>query len=153
VGDREREIEMAHRAVALNPNSFTAWFAMGWACLFARQPEEAVRSFERAIRLSPVDPMQPRAFVGMGLAFIELGRFDEAIVVGKKARRQISHSAVYRCLASAFAHLGRDVEAQEAVARLLELEPTSTISALVARAATPDLPLYIEGLRKAGLPE
>ena len=56
VGDRESEIEMADRAVALNPNSFIAWNARGWVYRIAGQPEEAVRSFERAIRLSPVDP-------------------------------------------------------------------------------------------------
>ena len=30
VGDSESAIEMADRAVALNPNSFTAWHARGW---------------------------------------------------------------------------------------------------------------------------
>ena len=30
VGDSEREIEMADRAVALNPNSFNAWNGRGW---------------------------------------------------------------------------------------------------------------------------
>jgi len=49
---------------------------------------------------------------------IELRRFDEAVVIAKKARRQSpSYSASYRCLASAFAHLGRDAEARKAAAR------------------------------------
>jgi adenylate cyclase len=115
---------------------------------------EAVRSFERAIRLSPLDPTLHRAFVGMGLAFIDLGRFDEAIVAGKKAQRQNpSFSGVYRCLASAFAHLGRDAEAREAAARSLEVDPAFTISALIPRYGSSNWKLYIEGLRKAGLPE
>jgi len=82
-------------------------------------PEEAVRSFERAMRMSPVDPLLHRLAVGMAMAFIELRRFDEAIVAGKKALRQHpSFASAYRCLASAFAHLGRDAEAREAAARL-----------------------------------
>ena len=154
VGDSESAIEMADRAVALNPNSFTAWLARGWVYRNAGQPEEAVRSFERAIRMSPVDPTLHRAFVGMGMAFIELGRFDEAIVAGKKAQRQNpSYSTAYRCLASAFAHLGRDAEAREAVARLLEVDPAFTISAFIARGGPSNAKLLIEGLRKAGLPE
>ena len=117
-------------------------------------PEEAVRSFERAIRMSPVDPRLHRSFSGMGLAFIELRRFDEAIVAGKKARRQNpSYPAAYRCLASAFAHLGRDAEAREAAARLLEVDPDFTISAWIARGGQSNAKLLIEGLRKAGLPE
>jgi adenylate cyclase len=154
VGDSESEIELADRAVALNPNSFTAWLARGWVYRNAGQPEEAVRSFERAIQMSPVDPALYRAFVGMGTALIELRRFDEAIVAGKKAQRQNpSYSAIYRVLASAFAHLGRDAEAREAVARSLEVDPASTVSALIARPGSSYRKLYIEGLRKAGLPE
>ena len=79
---------MADRAVALNPNSFRRWTARGWVYRDAGLPEEAVRSFERAIRMSPVDPLLHRSFVGMGMALIELRRFDEAIVAGKKAQRQ-----------------------------------------------------------------
>ena len=124
VGDCESGVELADRAVALNPNSYEAWSCRGWVYRTAGLPEEAVRSFERAIRMSPVDPLLHLSFAGMGFAFIELRRFDEAIVAGKKAQRQNpSYSAAYRCLASAFAHLGRDAEAREAAARLLELDP------------------------------
>ena len=153
VGDCESEIELADRAVALNPNSFLAWSCKGQVYRIAGLLEEAVRSFERAIRMSPVDPRLHLAFGGMGVAFIELGRFDEAIVMGKKALRQNpSYSLAYRCLASAFAHLGRDDEAREAAARLLQLDPVFTISALIARGGYSSKVL-IEGLRKAGLPE
>jgi adenylate cyclase len=154
VGDSESEIEMADRAVALNPNSFQAWNNRGWVYRNAGLPEEAIRSFERAIRMSPVDPLLHRSFTGMGYALIELGRFDEAIAAGKKAQRQNpSFPVAYRCLASAFAHLGRDAEAREAVARVFEHDPGFTISAWIARGGQSNAKLLIEGLRKAGLPE
>jgi adenylate cyclase len=88
VGDSESEIEMVDRAVALNPNSYIAWQARGWVHKIAALQSEEFRSFEGAIRMSPIDPMLHRAFIGMGMAFIELRRFDEAVVAGKKARRQ-----------------------------------------------------------------
>jgi len=154
LGDSEREIEMADRAVALNPNSFRAWSCRGQVHRTAGLPEEAVRSFERAIRMSPVDSRLYVTFAGMGLALIELGRFDEAIVAGKKAQRQNpSYSQAYRCLAAAFAHLGRDAEAREAAARVLDTDPAFTISAWIARGGQTNSKLLIEGLRKAGLPE
>ncbi len=104
--------------------------------------------------MSPVDPQLHQPLVGIGMAFIELGRFDEAIVAGKKALRQNpSFSVAYRCLASAFAHLGRDAEAREAAARLLEVDPAFTISGWIARGGQSNSHLRIEGLRKAGLPE
>ena len=154
VGDHESAIELADRAVALNPNSYQAWGCRGHVYRVAGLPEEAVRSFERAMRMSPVDPLLHVTFAGMGLAFIELGRFDEAIVAGKKALRQNpSFSAAYRCLASAFAHLGRAAEAREAAARVLEVDPGFTISAWIARGGQSNAKLLMEGLRKAGLPE
>ncbi len=155
VGDCEVEIEMGDRAVALNPNSYHAWSRRGWVYKIAGQPEEAVRSFERAMRMSPVDPQQFTTLTGMGFAFIELGRFDEAIVAGKKALRQNpSYPGPYRCLASAFAHLGWDAEAREAAAGVLELDPAFTISAWIARSRLSiNAKLMIEGFRKAGLPK
>jgi adenylate cyclase len=153
VGDSEGEIEMADRAAALNPNSFNTWNCRGQVYRIAGLPEEAIRSFERAIRMSPVDPRLSGTFTGIGQALIELRRFDEAFVVLKKALRQTpSNSGTYRCLACAFAHLGRDAEAQAAAARVLEMDPAFTISALTARVPK-NSKLFIEGLRKAGLPE
>ena len=153
VGDSEAEIEMADRAVALNPNSWITWNGRGHVYMVAGLPEEAIRSFERAVRVSPVDPRLYLTLTGIGLALIELRRFDEAIVVGKKALRQNpSYVATYNCLASAFAHLGRDAEAHDAAARVLEIDPAFTISAFIAR-GTQSFLLQIEGLRKAGLPE
>ena len=154
VGDSESEIEMADRAVSLNPNSWIAWNSRGWVYEIAGLPEEAVRSFEHAIRISPVDPGLHRAFCGLGFALIELGRFDEAIVAGKKAQRQNpSYATAYRCLAAAFAHLGRSSEAREAVAYMLEVDPAFTISSRMGRVRRLHVKLLIEGLRKAGLPE
>jgi adenylate cyclase len=154
VGDCESAIEMADRAVALNPNSFQAWSCRGWAHKVAGLPEEAIQSFERAVRVSPVDPMLDRAFTGIGYAFTELRRFDEAVAAAKKAlRHNPLFSPAHRCLASAFAHLGRDEEAREVAARLLEFDPAFTISAWIARGGQSNAKLMIEGLRKAGLPE
>jgi adenylate cyclase len=154
VGDCERAIEIADRAVALNPNSFFAWHCRGWVYREAGLPEESLQSFERAMRMSPADPLLHRSFTGMGLALIELRRFDEAIVAGKKAQRQNpAYPGIDRCLASAFAHLGRDAEAHEAATRVLEVDPTFTITSWVARGGQSNSKLLIEGLRKAGLPE
>jgi adenylate cyclase len=154
VGDCESEIEIADRAVALNPNSFNAWHYRGWVYKIAGLPEEAVRSFELAIRMSPVDPRLHLLFSGMGLALTELRRFDEAIVAGKKAQRQNpSYATAYRCLTAALAHLGRDAEARDAAARVFELDPAFTISTWIARGGQTNSKLLIEGLRKVGLPE
>ena len=148
--------EMVDRAVALNPNSAFAWNQRGHAYLFGGQAAEALRSFERSIRLNPLDPMLYTTLAGMGIAYIELRRFDEAVAVARKAARQNQdYAATYRCLASALAHLGREAEVRKAVSRLLELEPDFRISEWVKRGAQwhKHNKLMIEGIRKAGLPE
>jgi TolB-like protein len=120
VGDNERAVEMADRAVALNSNSCHAWNCRGHVYRIAGLQEEAVASFERAMRVSPVDPFLAHSFAGIGYAFIELRRFDEAIAAGKKALRlNPYHPGAYRNLASAFAHLGCYAEANEALIQSL----------------------------------
>ena len=145
---------MSYHKNLINPNSYEAWNSRGWVYNIAGLPEEAARSFERAIRMSPVDPWLHLAFDGMSRAYIQLRRFDEAIVAAKKALRHVaSYPSAHRSLASAFAHLGRDAEAREAAARVFEFDPGFTISAWVARGGQSNAKLLIEGLRKAGLPE
>jgi adenylate cyclase len=113
-GDLDIAREMVDRAVALNPNAAIAWEQRGWTYQIAGQPEEAIRSFERAIRLSPFDPWLFSTLAGMGTTFIGLGRFDEAVVVAKKAlQKNQTYGAAFRCLAAALAHLGRDEEARK----------------------------------------
>jgi adenylate cyclase len=146
--------EMVDRAVALNPNAALAWGERGWTYQRAKQSEEAIRSFERAIRLSPFDPLLPSRLTGMGIAFIDLGRFDEAVAMAKKALSQNqTFRAAYRCLAAALAHLGRDAEARKTVAQFLEMDPHFRISEYVARSGQWQAQMLIDGLRKAGLPE
>ncbi|HWZ37516.1 MAG TPA: tetratricopeptide repeat protein [Bradyrhizobium sp.] len=153
-GDFDTAREMVDRAVALNPNTTVAWSQRGWTYLIAGQPEEAIRSFERAIRLSPFDPSLFTRFTGMSAAFIGLGRFDEAVAAAKTAiQTKPTVAMAYRCLAAALAHLGRDAEARKTAAELLELEPDFRISGWLARSGHWRSQMFIEGLRKAGLPE
>jgi adenylate cyclase len=147
--------EMVDRAVASNPNSAFVWGQRGFTYQLAGQPEEAIRSFERAIRLSPFDPLLSSRFTGMGIAFIGLGRFDEAVAAAKNALETQTYGAAYLCLAAALAHLGRDAEAEarKTVTQLLEIEPDFRISEWVARNGQWQAQMFIDGLRKAGLSE
>jgi len=154
IGDHETAIDYVERAVASNPNSYAVWNHRGWVYLVAGRYEEAIRSFERCIRVSPFDPNIHNAFAGIGHALIALRRFDEAVAFFKRALRQNSSDGIaFRGLASTLAHLGRDAEAREALARMLEIDPAYTVSGRFSRSAQTTLKPLIEGLRKAGLPE
>jgi hypothetical protein len=81
-------------------------------------------------------------------------RVTAATRLALKCAAAATGMSTYRCLAYAFAHLGRDAEAREAAARMLEVDPAfTTISAWIAGGGQSKSKLLIEGLRKAGLPE
>jgi len=150
IGDHETAIDYVERAVASNPNSYAVWNHRGWVYLVAGRYEEAIRSFERCIRVSPFDPNIHNAFAGIGHALIALRRFDEAVAFFKRALRQNSSDGIaFRGLASALAHLGRDAEAREALARLREINPAYAVSGAPSQIAQSHK-LLIEGLLKAG---
>jgi adenylate cyclase len=144
--------QMVDRAIALNPNAVYAWYQRGWICLIGGQPEEAIQSFERCVRMSPFDPALVLTFTGLSFAFIHLGRFDEAIAAAKNAiNRNQTYAPAHRCLAAALTVLGRDADARMAVDQALEIEPDFRVSEMIARHLRN--PIVIDALRKAGFPE
>jgi adenylate cyclase len=149
-GDAATAREMVDRAVALNPNSAIAWSYRGFVHVYAGLSEEALRSYEHAMRLSPLDPMQFGSLAMMSLAYIGLGRFDEAVIAARKSiGKHATFMPAHYCLASALAHLGREEEARQVTRQILQLQPDFRISKRRGRGSA----AYLEGLQKAGLPE
>jgi adenylate cyclase len=146
--------EMVDRAVELNPNSARAWSKRGWAYRYMKKADEAFISFERAIRLSPVDPRLYDTLTGVASTLIMLSRDDEAAA---RARRALAlnprFTSAYRCLAAALAYLGRGAEAKQAANALLEIEPSFRINAWANYGGRWQGQRFLDGLRLAGLPE
>jgi adenylate cyclase len=146
--------EMVDRAVALNPNSARAWSERGWTYRYMKKAEEALVSFERAVRLSPVDPRLYDTLTGVASTLIILGRDDEAVA---RARRALAlnprFTSAYRCLAASLAYLGHNAEAKKAAEALLEIEPSFRIDAWANYGGQWQGQRFLDGLRLAGLPE
>jgi adenylate cyclase len=155
----ELETGAAHieRALALNPNSAAAWSASGFVRNLLGEQDDAIRRFERAMRLTLLDPFAYYACAGMGAACLFAGRYDEAVSWARKASQEQPNSATaWRIAAIAYALSDRIAEAREAMTRPREIHPGLRQSNL-ARLAPPfrrpeDLARWTEGLRKAGLP-
>ncbi len=73
------------RACALNPNSAMAWYVSGATRNFLGETASAIAKFERAIRLSPVDPLLHQFLGGMAFALNLEGRHEEAVAVAERA--------------------------------------------------------------------
>jgi adenylate cyclase len=150
---------MIDHALMLNPNSALAWFFRGWVAAMQDQADPAIESLQRAMRLSPLDPLRWTFFVGMSFANMKARRFGEAIDwADRRLREQPRNASAYRLKAVACAHLDRAEEARECTRRVLELQPAFTISGwqrtIGAFVGAPEtLAMWVDGLRKAGLPE
>ena len=59
---------LLERAVTLDPNSAWAWQRLGWLENYSDLHKQALEQFERAMQLSPLNPMNFNIFVGMGSA-------------------------------------------------------------------------------------
>jgi adenylate cyclase len=154
--EHEIGLSAVERSLALNPNGATAWSAGGYIRLYLCHSEQAIGCFEKALRLSPLDPELYRAICGIAFAQLISGRFDEAVSTAKKALQANSrYSTTIRVLASAYANLNAEADARRTVQRLLELEPRLSLSSLIRRSPRcgPEMEIYVGGLRKAGLPE
>ena len=85
---------LLERAFALDPNSAWAWQRLGWLENYSDQPFE---QFERAMRLSPLNPMNFNIFVGMGSANEVAERYDEAAANYRRTLEKRPHAAwIYR---------------------------------------------------------
>ena len=146
------------RALVLNPNSSASWNASGWVHMYLGEYASAIEHFERAMRLSPLDPLTYFASTGMAFAHAFAGRYDEAISWATKAlHEQPNWATALRVAAMANALSDRMVEARAAMACLREVDPALRLGN-VDRVAPPlrraeDRVRFLESLRKAGLPE
>ena len=57
VGEHETAAAGIDRALKLNPNSALAWRAHGYLSCFRNRPGPAIKAFQHAMQLSPLDPL------------------------------------------------------------------------------------------------
>ena len=157
VGDLDDGAAVLDQALVLNPNLAVAWTFSGWVRIFLGEHEMALEHFARSMRLSPLDPLMYVAQNGIALAHFCTGRYDEASSWAEKALLESpNYYPALRVFAASNALAGRLEDAQKAMARLCEMDPTVRVSDLrdlILRRRPEDVTRYAEGLRKAGLPE
>jgi len=147
---------LLERAVTLDPNAAWAWSRLGWLENYADQPQKAIGNFERALRLSPIDPMNFNNYVGIGSAHEVAQEYDKAVAFYRRALEERPNASwIYRNLAASLSEAGRVEEAKQAFADLIRSYPDLTVSkfkrAMVFSPAVLDR--MAENLRKLGLPD
>jgi adenylate cyclase len=148
---------LLERAVTLDPNAAWAWSRLGWLENYADQPQRAIGNFERALRLSPIDPMNFNNYVGLGSAHEVAQEYDEAVGFYRRALEERPNAGwIYRNLASSLSGAGRVGEAKEAFKEMMmrnyaDLTVSKFKQAMVFSPIS--LNRMAENLRKLGLPD
>jgi adenylate cyclase len=143
---------VADAGLAINPNFAPLFVARIVAENSLGHFEQAKVDAQRAMQLSPRDPLIGIFHVDAGDAEISLGHFDAAIDEYRKAIDSgTPQFFAYSNLAAAYAHAGKMDEAKAALAEARRLNPAITVKWM--KEHTPNLPAVFGGLRKAGLPE
>jgi len=157
-GQYEKGIEEAERAVALDPNSADAHIHLGAVLHNAGRREEAIPIIKRAIRLNPIAPAM--YFVVLGRTYRSLGRYEEAIEACKNAvQRNPDFLFAHVILAGTYSLTGKEEQARAAGKEVLRIDPNFSLDSFGKRREKligdnkTELKLFIDALRKAGLPD
>jgi len=155
-GDHEKAIAKSRRAIALSPNNSDVYGSLGNILAWADRPEDAISVIKKASRLNPIPTW--RQLVFSGNAYYIAGRYEEALAYFKRLQEKDPDNLwAYITPASIYGQLGREKEARAAAKELLRLNPKFSIKhwekmgAFSKKRETWDQ--WIDGLRKAGLPE
>jgi tetratricopeptide (TPR) repeat protein len=155
--DLEGGATLIDRALVLNPNLTTGWYASGWVRAFLGEADVAIDHLARAMRLSPLDPLMFLMQALTALAHFVAGRYAEAAEWAAKAvREQPNFLGAIRNLAVSNALSGHLEEAQKALALARHLDPGLRLANLKDRVGpfrAKDFARFAEGMRLAGLPD
>ncbi len=145
------------RGLAVNPNVTQAWTLSAWLRVWRGEPDLALEHVAHAMRMSPLDPSVSIMHGATAYAHFLASHYDMASSCAEKAMRD---NPIFLLAISVFAAsnalAGRLEPAQLGMARALECNPDLRISNLRDLAPfrrAEDLARFVEGLRKAGLPE
>jgi TolB-like protein len=156
-GDLDSGIALLDRAIFLNPNLASAWFLGGFLRTWHGECEDAIEHFERAMRLSPVDPELYRMQAGIAMAHLFAGRIEMASVWAERSYSNLpSFLMVVALIAATRALSGRHEDAKRAIAQLRKLDPAlrvSNVTHWLPISRPEHLSIFADGLRKAGLAE
>jgi adenylate cyclase len=151
--DYDKAIAEGKLATELAPNSAFAATIFGWTLRSVGQYEDAMKEYDRALRLDPLDTQLLLTHVGT--TYLMMRRYDDSISACKKALQKNPKSlAAHLTLAMAYSSLDKMEEAHAAASDVLKISPNFSVEHFAK--ALPykyeeDRVFMADALRKAGL--
>lgn len=155
-----KDFDLAFRrfeaARQINANAAPAWMWSAAAHAFMGNGPRAIEEINRAMALSPYDPLMYAYNGYASSAYLVDGQHERAIECALRSLRENrTYTGVHRLLVIALVLAGRENEARASARRLLDLEPGLTVAGFRRRypgSASPHADLFCDALAKAGIP-
>ena len=151
----EEAIKEGERAIELNPNGALAHAGLGFILSYSGKPDIAIKLVKHALRLDPI-PL-PYISTFLIIAYRTNGQYEKAIECAEKSLRgnpdQLTPTLT---LAASYSSLNRIEATKKAVKEVLRIDPNFSLDYLAKTLPIKHqktLEIFIEALRKAGLPE
>jgi class 3 adenylate cyclase/TolB-like protein len=126
--DHDVAQEKYEQALRINPNDSMAWLLKGTLHAFRGEGEVAVNNTERALKLSPLDPLRYFYDSLAATAALSACQYERAIELANRSlRANRIHTSTYRALAISQWQLGLRDDARKTVSELMRLEPSLSI--------------------------
>jgi Flp pilus assembly protein TadD len=155
--DVGRVFSSARRAIELNPNFALAHSFLGVAYALNGRGPEAFEWIERARRLSPRDMFRDEFELHTSFAYFQVADYAKAAEFAAKASvPRPEHVYPHLILAICYAYLGALDGARDEVAKIERLVPGASIATAEMGCVcldAADKARFLDGLRKAGLPD
>ncbi|WP_353313828.1 adenylate/guanylate cyclase domain-containing protein [Shimia sp. NS0008-38b] len=144
-------------ALRQSSSDFVTLALSGWSYIWIGDNTAAIDCFKKALVLGGKSPWALSIRGGLAMATLQVGDDEAAVRLAKEGLNlNVGYATLYRVLAAAHAHLGRQGEAIESLETALLLHPDDSIASILARnvfAIEGEENHYISGLRKAGMRE
>jgi len=158
--DFEKAIRALQTALQRNPHYAAAHYTLGNVYITCGKLEEGIESVRKAIALSPQDSWMGGFYARLAQAYLCGQDYEQA---RRYAEEALALSGPVNWwgrsyLVSALGHLGRTGAARQALADLLATKPGLTVGWIRSQRSNLSmgqafLDDYLDGLRKAGLPD
>jgi adenylate cyclase len=152
----DQAVDEGRKAISLDPSYADGHFALAVYLRYAGKLEEALEEHKIALRYNPMYGHR-LYYVTLGHTYYTLKQYEAAVRAAQQAASHgTNHISIHRLLAIAYAQLGRMEDARRHSVEAMDCDPNFSIRAWADR--TPhkfraDIDHYIDGMRKAGLPD
>jgi adenylate cyclase len=153
----DEALPLFEKALQFNPCEPFAWMLKGALHAFRDEGKQAVDATQRALHLSPLDPLRYYFDTVAASALATAGDYEGAILLAKRSlRANATHLSTLRVLIIAHTMLDRVTHAEQYVTQLRQLDPGFGVGRFLARSPGAESQVgrrFADALLRAGIPQ